>query len=84
MPGVRVGHELELLEDGVMQVLLYAMLMWRVIWYMHDIRNVVELPAYECSTSDEDEDYLQPPNSRAQTPPPCYSDIFDSDDSVSE
>ena len=42
-----------------------------------------DAPAYDYSTSDEDDDYLQPPNSRSQTPPPCYSDIFDSDDSVS-
>ena len=43
-----------------------------------------DAPAYDYSTSDEDDDYLQPPNSRSQTPPPCYSDIFDSDDSVSK
>ncbi|KAF6037139.1 hypothetical protein EB796_004547 [Bugula neritina] len=42
--------------------------------------SAAELPSYDYnSTSDEDEDYPHPPNSRAQTPPPCYSDIFDSD-----
>ncbi|XP_067932029.1 arrestin domain-containing protein 3-like [Watersipora subatra] len=43
-----------------------------------------DVPAYDYSTSDEDEDYRQPPSSRSHTPPPCYSDIFDSDDDSDE
>jgi len=47
--------------------------------------DLCALPAYDDTTSDEDDhDYLQPPSSRSHTPPPCYSDIFDSDDSEEE
>jgi len=50
--------------------------------FLYLIQLVADLPGYDYSTSDE-EDYLHPPSSRTQTPPPCYSDIFDSEDSVS-